>query len=640
MTRQRDNSSAKVLLVTRNLPPLLGGMERLNLHLVRELAETYEVKVIGPAGCRKFLPAEVEVVEVPVRPLGRFLWQTLVAAWRSSASKPRFVIAGSGLVAPIVGVAAWRARGKSIAYVHGLDLVARHWLYRMLWIPFLRKLDHAWANSASTADIAARMAVAKRRISVLHPGVSLAVADRDAAARFRAGLGLEDAKILLSVGRLTRRKGLAQFIRMALPEIQRWHPGVVLLVIGEEAVDAIDGRSAGARVEITRAATEAGLNDAVRFLRHCSDATLSDAYQAADVHVFPVVPVLGDIEGFGMVALEAAAHGVPTVAFAVGGIPDAVAHGVSGRLVAPGNYHAFAKEVCDLLDEANPSLRAGARVFAEGFEWSCFGERLRQDLDNVYAEVFSQAGDPAGHAVLDLPSRTLKARKIEIVLGLSPADVPLKILEIGTGSGGIAHYFGTHPSLRCEVDAVDVQDTRQVFEGYRFRIVDGGQLPFDNGAFDVVISNHVIEHVGSSQAQGRHLAEMRRVLAPAGRGYLAVPNRWMLTEPHYQLAFLSWLPRSLRSRYLMWRRGVSVYDCEPLEAIEMERLFARAGLWFERAVGCALKTTIELERTGPSSLRWILGRIPDASIDRFAAIIPTLVYRFGHGEHDDGAAQS
>ena len=140
------------------------------------------------------------------------------------------------------------------------------------------------------------------------------------------------------------------------------------------------------------------------------------------------------------------------------------------------------------------------------------------------------------HAVLDLGSRTAKALKIERLLDLQARSQPLRLLEIGTGSGGIAHYFATHPSLRCEVDAVDVVDNRLTTGDYRFQQVEGVALPFADGRFDVVISNHVIEHVGDASAQAQHLREIRRVMHPDGVGYLAVPNRWMLTEPHYRVS--------------------------------------------------------------------------------------------------------
>lgn len=640
MTRRQNSGLSSALVVTRNLPPLLGGMERLNLQMIRELAGTHAVTVIGPTGCRDHLPADVEVIEVPARPLSGFLFRALAAAWRVSGHGFQVVIAGSGLAAPMARLAAWRSGGKAMAYVHGLDLVARHPIYRMVWIPLLRGLDHAWANSRSTADIAARLGVARRNITVLHPGVAMPVGeDPRAGAKFRERHGLHGARILLSVGRLTRRKGLPEFVRMALPEIHARHPAVVFLIIGEEAVDAVDERGEGIKAEIVRAAADAGLGRVVRFLPHCSDAQLAAAYRAADVHVFPVIASNDDIEGFGMVALEAAAHGLPTIAFATGGIPDAVADGVSGRLVAPGDYPGFADQVGRLLDGAAPGIGPSAMQFARGFDWSSFGDKLRRDVDRILDQGGRPPAGPEGHALLDLRSRALKARKIQAVLGLVPGSQRLRVLEIGTGSGGIANYFGTHGSLRCEVDAIDVQDVRQVIEGFRFQTVDGVGLPFDDGAFDVVISNHVIEHVGARKEQARHLAEMRRVLAPKGRGYLAVPNRWMLVEPHYRLAFLSWLPREMRSRYLLWRRGVPFYDCEPLEAATIESLFVEAGLRFERAVGQALKSTIELEGGGNAILNRMLMRVPDSVIDKFAAVIPTLVYRFERGDRERGGAR-
>lgn len=229
------------------------------------------------------------------------------------------------------------------------------------------------------------------------------------------------------------------------------------------------------------------------------------------------------------------------------------------------------------------------------------------------------------HAVLDLPSRRWKALKIERLLDLEPVDAPIRLLEVGTGAGGIAHYFATHPRLRCEVDAVDVHDNRQVTEGYRFHRVSGVQLPFADGQFDVVLTNHVIEHVGDEKAQRLHLTELHRVMRRDGVGYLAVPNRWMLVEPHYQLAFLSWLPRSWRSSYLRARCKGTVYDCEPLQMRRLERMLSDAG--FEGRNRCleALRMTLELEGSHSVAAKGI-GWIPDRLLRLFLRLMPTLVY--------------
>ncbi|MHB8309126.1 class I SAM-dependent methyltransferase [Metallibacterium sp.] len=232
------------------------------------------------------------------------------------------------------------------------------------------------------------------------------------------------------------------------------------------------------------------------------------------------------------------------------------------------------------------------------------------------------------HAALDMPSRRHKGLKIERLLGLAERLQPIRLLEIGTGSGGIAHYFATHPTLRCEVTAVDVIDQRLIRDGYDFRLVHDTALPFADAGFDVVLSNHVIEHVGERPAQLAHLRELRRVLAPDGVGYLAVPNRWMLVEPHYRLAFLSWLPRPLCTPYLRLMRRGERYDCEPLTVSRLESLLAEAGFVWRHLEVEALRATLAIEGAHGPGAR-LAGWLPDRALALALArrAIPTLICR-------------
>ena len=235
------------------------------------------------------------------------------------------------------------------------------------------------------------------------------------------------------------------------------------------------------------------------------------------------------------------------------------------------------------------------------------------------------------HAVLDLPSRSWKAEKIARLLELASRKQPIRLLEIGTGSGGIAHWFAHHPQLRCEVVAVDVCDNRQLHEGYAFQQVESVDLPFEEVSFDVVISNHVIEHVGDAQAQARHLPEIRRVMKPDGVGYLAVPNRWMLTEPHYRLKFLSWWPHGWRTPYLKLMGKGDFYDCEPLEMRQLERMLDAANFRHRNLCINALRQTFEIERPR-ARVTQALRRIPDVLLKPLRSIIPTLIYRIERGK--------
>ena len=252
----------------------------------------------------------------------------------------------------------------------------------------------------------------------------------------------------------------------------------------------------------------------------------------------------------------------------------------------------------------------------------------RTSPDKTRSETESRPDRPArqGHASLDLAARNLKAAKIERLLDLEHRSGPLRILEIGTGSGGIASYFATHPILDCHVDAVDVEDTRQIRDQYRFRLIEGTALPFSEASFDLVISNHVIEHVGDEDSQIDHLREVRRVLKPDGVGYLAQPNRWQWIEPHYKLAGLSWLPERSRTAYLRLRRRGHHYDCRPLSAGRLETLLEKAGFEFEQQHRRALLLTFEIERPDSLAYRWVFKRLPTWTYRLLRRLFPTLIY--------------
>lgn len=242
------------------------------------------------------------------------------------------------------------------------------------------------------------------------------------------------------------------------------------------------------------------------------------------------------------------------------------------------------------------------------------------------------SGSRKSHAILDLASRHLKAKKIQLLTHeIQCLHAPIKLLEIGTGSGGIAHYFATQTSGQYQVSAVDVKDSRIIFEGYNFYLVNDINLPFADHSFDLVISNHVIEHVGKKDNQSLHLQEIYRVLKPSGMAYLAVPNRWMLIEPHYKLIFLSWLPKSYRNSYLRWRRGVDFYDCEPLELKELEAMLSKQKFKYSNKSVDALFLTIDLEMKGKTTA-FLLRLIPAWIYFLFRSVIPTLIFTFRKSE--------
>ena len=199
-----------------------------------------------------------------------------------------------------------------------------------------------------------------------------------------------------------------------------------------------------------------------------------------------------------------------------------------------------------------------------------------------------------------------------------------KILEFGTGAGVMSQYFGKKTGKEGQVDSVDVIDQRQATDGYAFHTVRDTSLPFSNAYYDIVISNHVIEHVGDHKSQLHHLREIRRVLKTKGYAYIAVPNRWWLIEPHYKLPFLSLLPRRFRSSYLRITGKGDFYDCEPLSYNNITALLKMAGFDYELKTITAIRLMIEIESISPFVKRML--KCPAIILDMFLPVMPTLIF--------------
>ena len=379
--RPNGTSPARILLVTRNFPPTHGGMERLMRHCYKELSGEFELALVGPTGCAS-LPGinPATTLECPLRTTLWSLVRFQYAAWRMARRfNPNIVMAGSGAMAPACLVAARSVNATVVGYVHGLDLVADNRIYQWLFVGALRRFDLLLANSRNTRRLADKATGLGDRIHVIHPGVSpVPSPTSNITATFRQRHGLDErTPILLSVGRLTPRKGLAEFVGHALPYVVKELPECLLVIIGSEPDHALQ-KNAGETTRILNAASTHDLTKHLLFLGSVNDNTLHEALTASDLMVFPVLDLPGDVEGFGMVALEASANGLPTVAFAAGGVPDAIEHGVSGYLIPAGDYRQFAETIIRHLRGQDAAVwRERCRSFALAFSWDKFGVKLR-----------------------------------------------------------------------------------------------------------------------------------------------------------------------------------------------------------------------------------------------------------------------
>lgn len=361
-------------------------MERLLRSAISELSTEFQVTVIGPKGCTTELPEIEFVYEANPYPLWRFLTRCLVLGVVAGRQKrPHAIFAGSGLTVPITLLVARLAGAAAVAQLHGLDLVARNPLYRLFFVRTFRFLDVALVNSRNTARLAIEQRILPNRVKVLHPGIRSAVpVDKTSREEFATMHLLQGKRVLLSVGRLTLRKGLSKFIETCMPTILQQYRNTVLIIAGGAPSDALkkDGNEPGA---IRDAVDALGIQEHVVVLGPVSDHELDLCYANSNVFIFPAISVPGDVEGFGMVAVEAAARGIPSVAFDVGGISDAVDDGHSGCLVPAQDYETFARCVSRLLSEPRLISAESCINHAHKFSIAHFGHRLRTIFRNASA---------------------------------------------------------------------------------------------------------------------------------------------------------------------------------------------------------------------------------------------------------------
>jgi phosphatidylinositol alpha-1,6-mannosyltransferase len=227
----------------------------------------------------------------------------------------------------------------------------------------LRQARGVIANSHNTRSILTdRWGLRAERVHVLHPGVDTArffPAAADALGRGELGWG--GRTVLLTVGRLQRRKGHDVLIA-ALPLVRRRFPDVLYAIVG-------DGEERGALGELAR---RLGVEEAVQFRGEAGDGELVRCYQQCDLFVLPNRDIDGDIEGFGMVLLEAQSCGRPVLAGASGGTAEALSAGETGELAPCTDPAAVAERICALLAD-RPRLaamgRAGRAWVTARFGW-------------------------------------------------------------------------------------------------------------------------------------------------------------------------------------------------------------------------------------------------------------------------------
>jgi phosphatidylinositol alpha-1,6-mannosyltransferase len=228
----------------------------------------------------------------------------------------------------------------------------------------LRHADRVVANSEHTRDTLLEMGIDPARITIIYPGVDVSVFRPGLdTTGLRESLGIRpDEKLVFSVGRLSRRKGFDQMIRAVAQLHAEGIPlRYVIAGIGEDA-DYLDCLIA-----------EHNAQGIVHRIGAVSEADLPRWMNACDVFAMPNRDINGDNEGFGMVFIEAAACGKPSLAGEAGGTGSAVLHEQTGLRVDGNSAYAIANSLGALLEDAAMCQRLADHAYArvqERFAWN------------------------------------------------------------------------------------------------------------------------------------------------------------------------------------------------------------------------------------------------------------------------------
>jgi glycosyltransferase involved in cell wall biosynthesis len=332
----------KLLFITRTYPPLVGGMEKFASDFYENYRRKGDIDLIANSGGKKTLP----------------FFLIKVAFFLMLYSKRYDIIhIYDAVLSPLVFIIKSFSKTKVSFTVNGLDIVYSKFGYQKFMPFFLSKADKVFAISRYTMEQCVLRGLPKEKLMVIPVGL-----DFDAIEFFseekrskimsRFNIPVKDMKILMTVGRLVKRKGHAWFLEHVLKNLPNDYSYLI----------AGDGPERDTIVNISR---KLNLAKRVHLLGRVSDDEKNCLYQIADLFVMPNIHMDNDQEGFGIVLLEAGRYGLPVVTSNIEGIRDVVLDKKTGRLVEEKDAQGFVDEIMT-FDPDRSSISASLASF---FNW-------------------------------------------------------------------------------------------------------------------------------------------------------------------------------------------------------------------------------------------------------------------------------
>lgn len=345
----------KILFLSRVHPPIIGGLENQSYNLIKNFKkinrETFVIK--NPYG-KKVLPFFI--------PYSFF--KALYLIWKN---KIEFLHLSDGVLA-LEGSWIKKITGiKTVITIHGLDITYNNKFYQAITPKAINKLDKIICISNSTKEECIKKGISKEKITVIPNGInpseflleeSKVKSIKNLEEKYN--LNLKNKKVLVTIGRLIKRKGVEWFVRNVMPKLSK---NYVYLVVG-------DGPKKGA---IQKTITESNQKNRVFMLGRVDNINLKRLYNISNIFIMPNIHIEGDMEGFGIVAIEAGSCGLLVIASNIEGISDAVINGKTGWLVKEKDVDSFIEKI-----KAKPIPRNQVRKeVIKNFDWNKIVNKYR-----------------------------------------------------------------------------------------------------------------------------------------------------------------------------------------------------------------------------------------------------------------------
>lgn len=341
----------KVLLVTLDFPPKKGGVAAYLYNVAKFFGEN--VAVVTPLQDNGFGFDSAQDFKIYRKPLlYKFFWPMFFKAFfviKEIYKKEKAEILAVNDVLPLGYPALILNLFFKIPYfvfLHGLDFnLAKRNCWKKFWLKKILKNAKFIVCNSRYLENEVKKLDSKLKTLVVYPTY------QTPALKIRGGeggLSNKKAKTIFSLGRLIRRKGFDQLI-LAFPKIQKVIPNAVLIIAGNGPEEGFLKKLAGG-------------NSNIIFVGEISEKQKWAFYNLCDIFALPAREINGDTEGFGIVYLEAAVFGKPSVAGRVGGVAEAVLDGETGFVVDGQNIAAIAEAIIKLLKDDNLRIEMGERA--------------------------------------------------------------------------------------------------------------------------------------------------------------------------------------------------------------------------------------------------------------------------------------